>query len=50
MIIVNVKCLFLFLLELFSHFDVVSYLLLLFEAISVESVVEFIWVEDEAEI
>ena len=50
MIIVNVKCLFLFLLELFGHFDVVSYLLLFFEAISVESVVEFIWVEDEAEI
>ena len=50
MIIVHIKCLLFFLLELFGHFHVIPYLLLIFEAISVEAVVLLIWVEHEAEI
>ena len=50
MIIVYIKCLLFFLLELFGHFHVIPYLLLIFEAISVEAVVLLIGVEHEAEI
>ena len=50
MIIVYIKRLLFFLLELLGHFHVIPYLLLIFEAISVEAVVLLIWVEHEAEI
>ena len=50
MIIVHIKGLLFFLLELFGHFYVIPYLLLVFEAISVEAVVLLIGVEHEAEI
>ena len=50
MIIVHIKGLLFFLLELFGHFHVIPYLLLIFEAISIEAVVLLIGVEHEAEI
>ena len=50
MIIVHIKCLLFFLLELIGHFHVIPYVLLVFEAISVEGVVLLFWVELEPEI